>query len=250
VIPIAKPLMGKEEKQAVLEVLDSGIIAQGPRVRAFEEAFELPIEWTDFRGDKHKTMVGRPVAMHAMRGISAHANGFQTARALHVLGWSLSTNADWLEIDAATGKLRDEIAPPTDQAGGSFWKWMALPKGEFRSIPGKLESWNRGAYLVLGPGHCAECHTPRNSIMLLDRTRWLTGSRHPAEPKVSVPSLRGLIRRERYKNVKDLHDALKYGESLGYEDLSSGGMGEVQENLSRLPDEDLKAMAEYLASLE
>lgn len=38
-IPIAKPLMGAEEKQAVLEVLDSGIIAQGPRVKAFEEAF-------------------------------------------------------------------------------------------------------------------------------------------------------------------------------------------------------------------
>jgi len=39
VIPIAKPLIGEEEKQAVLEVLDSGMLAQGPRVRAFEEAF-------------------------------------------------------------------------------------------------------------------------------------------------------------------------------------------------------------------
>lgn len=38
-IPIAKPLIGDEEKQAVLEVLDSGILAQGPRVQAFEEAF-------------------------------------------------------------------------------------------------------------------------------------------------------------------------------------------------------------------
>jgi len=39
VIPIAKPLIGDEEKQAVLEVLDSGMLAQGPRVKAFEEAF-------------------------------------------------------------------------------------------------------------------------------------------------------------------------------------------------------------------
>jgi dTDP-4-amino-4,6-dideoxygalactose transaminase len=39
VINIAKPLIGNEEKQAVLEVLDSGIIAQGPRVKAFEDAF-------------------------------------------------------------------------------------------------------------------------------------------------------------------------------------------------------------------
>lgn len=38
-IPIAKPMMGEEEKQAVLEVLDSGVIAQGPRTKAFEEAF-------------------------------------------------------------------------------------------------------------------------------------------------------------------------------------------------------------------
>jgi dTDP-4-amino-4,6-dideoxygalactose transaminase len=38
-INIAKPQIGEEEKRAVLEVLDSGIIAQGPRVKAFEEAF-------------------------------------------------------------------------------------------------------------------------------------------------------------------------------------------------------------------
>ncbi|MEO1027194.1 MAG: molybdopterin-dependent oxidoreductase, partial [Pseudomonadota bacterium] len=52
---------------------------------AFEEAFELDREWTDFRGDKHKTMIGRPVSFHSMRGISAHSNGFQTCRALHLL---------------------------------------------------------------------------------------------------------------------------------------------------------------------
>ncbi len=52
---------------------------------AFDEAFELEQEWTDFRGQTHKTMQGRPVSFHSMRGISAHANGFQTCRALHVL---------------------------------------------------------------------------------------------------------------------------------------------------------------------
>ncbi len=58
---------------------------------AFEEAITLPIEWTDFRGEKHKEMIGRPVSFHAMRGISAHSNGFQTARALHVLQIILGT---------------------------------------------------------------------------------------------------------------------------------------------------------------
>ena len=60
------------------------IAAELARV-AFEEAITLPIEWTDFRGEKHSEMVGRPVSFHSMRGVSAHSNGFQTCRALHVL---------------------------------------------------------------------------------------------------------------------------------------------------------------------
>ena len=52
---------------------------------AFDEPVTIPQPWTDFRGERHETMVGRPVAFHAMRGISAHSNGFQTARALHLL---------------------------------------------------------------------------------------------------------------------------------------------------------------------
>ena len=52
---------------------------------AFEESWEEPIAWTDFRGRRHESMTARPVAMHAMRGISAHANGFQTCRAIHLL---------------------------------------------------------------------------------------------------------------------------------------------------------------------
>ena len=58
---------------------------------AFDESFVLDREWTDFRGETHETMIGRPVSFHAMRGISAHANGFQTARALHVLQIILGT---------------------------------------------------------------------------------------------------------------------------------------------------------------
>ena len=58
---------------------------------AFEEEFELPIEWTDFRGEKHTSMKGRPVSFHSMRGISAHSNGFQTCRALHILQILLGT---------------------------------------------------------------------------------------------------------------------------------------------------------------
>lgn len=52
---------------------------------AFEEEIELPIAWTDWKGDRHEVVRGRPVSMHAMRGISAHSNGFQSCRALHIL---------------------------------------------------------------------------------------------------------------------------------------------------------------------
>jgi anaerobic selenocysteine-containing dehydrogenase len=52
---------------------------------AFDQAIEIAQPWTDFRGDRHEKMIGRPVSFHAMRGISAHSNGFQTARALHLL---------------------------------------------------------------------------------------------------------------------------------------------------------------------
>ena len=60
------------------------IAAELARV-AFEEEIVLDIPWTDWAGRKHKQMIGRPVSMHAMRGISAHSNGFHTCRILHVL---------------------------------------------------------------------------------------------------------------------------------------------------------------------
>lgn len=58
---------------------------------AFNQTITIDQPWTDFRGETHAQMVGRPVSFHAMRGISAHSNGFQTARALHVLQILLGT---------------------------------------------------------------------------------------------------------------------------------------------------------------
>lgn len=52
---------------------------------AFESNLRLPVAWTDAWGRRHEEMVGRPVSLHAMRGISAHSNGFHTCRALHLL---------------------------------------------------------------------------------------------------------------------------------------------------------------------
>ncbi len=52
---------------------------------AFDHEITLDVPWTDWAGRRHATMIGRPVSMHAMRGISAHRNGFHTCRLIHVL---------------------------------------------------------------------------------------------------------------------------------------------------------------------
>ena len=52
---------------------------------AFNEPVIIDRPWTDWAGRRHSKMIGRPISIHAMRGISAHSNGFHTCRALHVL---------------------------------------------------------------------------------------------------------------------------------------------------------------------
>ena len=52
---------------------------------AFDEPVVIDQPWTDVHGVRHERMVGRGVSFHAMRGISAHSNGFHTCRALHLL---------------------------------------------------------------------------------------------------------------------------------------------------------------------
>ncbi len=82
-----------EKAEAITGVPASTIrrIAAELAEAAFEQAIELDIPWTDMAGRQHDKTVGRPVSMHAMRGISAHSNGFQTCRALHILQILLGT---------------------------------------------------------------------------------------------------------------------------------------------------------------
>jgi anaerobic selenocysteine-containing dehydrogenase len=60
-------------------------------VTARDQKIELPIAWTDSWGREHDTVTGNPVAFHAMRGLAAHSNGFQTIRALAILMSILGT---------------------------------------------------------------------------------------------------------------------------------------------------------------
>ena len=87
------------------------------------------------------------------------------------------------------------------------------------------------------------------ALMALDASLAFQGGPHP-EGKGRVPSLRGLIERGRYTDAADIASALQFGEAMGYEKIASGGMGAVQRNISQLPEEHIKAIGEYLASLK
>lgn len=195
------------------------------------------------------------------RGISPHDTHFLPA--FPYTSYSKMTDGDVLDIkayiDTLTPVQAQNRAPdlplglPVEtimRRGLGIWKIAAnFDPVEFTRDASKDDIWNRGAYLVQGPGHCGECHTPRNWAMALDTSRWLAGGPHP-EGVGKVPSLRNLKSRGRFKDPKDLATALEFGETLGYDKMSSGGMAAVQTNMSKLPPEDRMAIATYLMSLE
>ncbi len=106
---------------------------------AFDQAIVLDQPWTDFRGDTHENMPGRPVSFHAMRGISAHSNGFQTARALHLLQIILGT----VEVPGGY-RLKPPYPKPME----------AHPTPHFVTAPGKPLSGPHLGY-VRGPENLA-----------------------------------------------------------------------------------------------
>ena len=106
---------------------------------AFDESIEIDQPWTDFRGDRHEKMTGRPVSFHAMRGISAHSNGFQTARALHLLQIVLGT----VEVPGGY-RFKPPYPKPVE----------AHPTPHFVTVPGKPLSGPHLGY-VRGPEQLA-----------------------------------------------------------------------------------------------
>ena len=93
---------------------------------AFEHEVVVEQPWTDWAGRRHERMVGRPVAMHAMRGISAHSNGFHTCRAIHVLQILLGS------IDVPGGM---RYKPPYPKGLGSLPKPTGGPKDVVPDAP-------------------------------------------------------------------------------------------------------------------
>jgi mono/diheme cytochrome c family protein len=78
--------------------------------------------------------------------------------------------------------------------GLGLWKFLGLDTAPWQPDGSQTATWNRGSYLVNGPGHCGECHTPRNLIMARDGSRFMMGGPHP-EGQGKVPSLHAWSKR-------------------------------------------------------
>lgn len=130
-----------------------------------------------------------------------------------------------------------------------IWKWLFFRPGSFKPEPEKSASWNRGAYLVTGPGHCGECHTVRNFLGASDADRALAGmKRGPDGKRVAniTPHPKDGIG---LWSAADLVEFLKTGKRPFGEDVEAPMYEVIDNNTSHWTQDDLKATAEYLLSL-
>ena len=125
------------------------------------------------------------------------------------------------------------------------WKFLFLDGQPFRPDPTKSAQWNRGAYLVNGPGHCAECHSPRNVLGGIESGKRFSGGPN-IEGKGWVPNITQKGIADYSEN--DIAYLLETGQ-MPDGDSVGGPMRAVIRNTSQLPAADREAMAVYLKSL-
>ena len=130
-----------------------------------------------------------------------------------------------------------------------FWQMMFFTPERYVPDPAQSEAWNRGAYLVLGPGHCGECHTPRNAVGVLQWDQAFAGG-DLGGPSGRVPNISGNPERGLGDwSEGDVVTALTIG-MMPDGDFLGGEMGMIVANgTAKLPREDVQAIATYLKSL-
>jgi mono/diheme cytochrome c family protein len=146
-----------------------------------------------------------------------------------------------------TGRVRDHDMPfPFNiRRTVGIWKLLFLDGKPFVPDSAHSRSWNRGAYLVNGFGHCAECHSPRNFLGGIVEAQRFAGGPNP-EGEGWVPNIteKGLSD----WNAKDIDYFLETGMTPDG-DTAGGPMARVVKNTSQLSTEDRQAIAEYVKSL-
>jgi mono/diheme cytochrome c family protein len=150
-------------------------------------------------------------------------------------------------LEAVPGKVRDHELPfPFNiRRNVGIWKLLFMDGKPFMPDAGRPAAWNRGAYLVNGLGHCAECHSPRNFLGGIVTAQRFAGGPNP-EGEGWVPNItqKGLGD----WSVTDFAYFLQTGQ-MPDGDSAGGSMARVIKNTSQLSDEDRAAIAEYLKSL-
>jgi mono/diheme cytochrome c family protein len=145
------------------------------------------------------------------------------------------------------GKARDhQLAFPFNiRRNVGVWKFLFMDGKPFAPDPSRPAQWNRGAYLVNGLGHCAECHSPRNFLGGIVSAQRFAGGPNP-EGEGWVPNItqKGLDE----WSAKDVAYFLETGQ-MPDGDSAGGSMARVIKNTSQLSPQDRAAMAEYLKSL-
>ena len=133
-----------------------------------------------------------------------------------------------------------------------LWKLLFLHGGPFTPDPAQSAQLNRGAYLVNGPGHCAECHSPRNFLgAIIDSERFAGGP--AADGKGWVPNITppdcGVPPRTTWPGRQRTWRAILRDGFDPSGDYVGGAMIDVIRNTSLLPAADLAAIGAYIASL-
>ncbi len=141
-----------------------------------------------------------------------------------------------------------EMSFPFNQRWGmALWNMAFLQAGPFRPDPAQSAQWNRGAYIVQGPGHCGACHTPRG-IGMQEKTMSESGSNGPLFLSgETVENWRALDLRGRWQPA-DVAGLLRTG-SNRFGTVAGNMVDVVQHSTQYMSDEDLLAIGTYLASL-
>ncbi|WP_029058736.1 c-type cytochrome [Stappia stellulata] len=129
-----------------------------------------------------------------------------------------------------------------------FWKLLYLDAARPTPPQSADDLVKRGAYLVTGAGHCAECHTPRDALGGLDMTRWLAGGPDPEGGDGMIPDITQSSDGIADWSATDIAYYLESGFTPDYDSVG-GSMTSVQENWARAPAADREAVAAYLKTL-
>ncbi|HYI06796.1 MAG TPA: cytochrome c [Reyranella sp.] len=152
-------------------------------------------------------------------------------------------------LPVVEGRARSHDLPFvfTLRRGLGLWKLAFLDGQAFAPDAGKSAAWNRGAYLVEGPGHCAECHSPRTIFGAIDGERRFSGGPNP-DGNGTVPNITPHPSGIGDWTKSDVAEVL--GSGMTPEgDFVGGSMTAVVRNTAQVPAGDRDAMAEYLLSL-